>query len=148
MLYGLWGLHCIFHPLMTLTLTLANILVHLQDNIFRDLRLVPRVGPAYKACLAEVVRRKAAVKLYMGQVTSHGRCIYQLSISQQTSCTPSYFSTCGSVFLTFWFFFQVYLSLQNVFLHIVCYHMEYGEDACSRVNLVGNVRGHISRSLY
>lgn len=26
--------------------------------------------------------------------------------------------------------------------------MEYGEDACSRVNLVGNVRGHTSRSLY
>lgn len=116
MLYGLWGLHCIFHPLMTLTLTLANILVHLQDNIFRDLRLVPRVGPAYKACLAEVVRRKAAVKLYMGQVTSHGRCIYQLPISQQTSCTPSYFSTCGSVFLTFWFFFRSVLVITECFL--------------------------------
>lgn len=38
-----------------------------QDEIFSDLKLVRRVGPAYRACLAEVVRRKAAMKLYMGQ---------------------------------------------------------------------------------
>ncbi|KAK1323067.1 hypothetical protein QJS10_CPA02g01371 [Acorus calamus] len=37
-----------------------------QDDIFTDLNLVRGVGPAYKACLAEVVRRKASMKLYMG----------------------------------------------------------------------------------
>lgn len=39
-----------------------------QDDIFTELKLLRRVGPAYKACLAEVVRRKACMKLYMGQV--------------------------------------------------------------------------------
>lgn len=38
-----------------------------QDALFSDLKLVRRVGPAYRACLAEVVRRKASMKLYMGQ---------------------------------------------------------------------------------
>ena len=37
-----------------------------QDNIFRDLKLFRGIGPAYRACLAEVVRRKASMKLYMG----------------------------------------------------------------------------------
>ncbi|KAH7298577.1 hypothetical protein KP509_25G050100 [Ceratopteris richardii] len=38
-----------------------------QDDLFSDLRVVRKVGPSYKACLAEVVRRKASMKLYMGQ---------------------------------------------------------------------------------
>eukprot|EP00249_Psilotum_nudum_P024904 c29319_g1_i2 orf=674-3847(+) len=38
-----------------------------QDEIFSDLKLVRRIGPAYKACFAEIVRRKAGMKLYMGQ---------------------------------------------------------------------------------
>lgn len=38
-----------------------------QDEIFAELKLVRRIGPAYKTCLAEVVRRKALMKLYMGQ---------------------------------------------------------------------------------
>ncbi|KAG9455924.1 hypothetical protein H6P81_000432 [Aristolochia fimbriata] len=37
-----------------------------QDDIFEDLKLVRGVGPAYRTCLAEVVRRKASMKLYMG----------------------------------------------------------------------------------
>lgn len=37
-----------------------------QDDIFIDLKLVRGIGPAYRACLAEVVRRKASMKLYMG----------------------------------------------------------------------------------
>ncbi|KAG2668139.1 hypothetical protein I3760_15G146300 [Carya illinoinensis] len=40
-------------------------MVH-QDDLFMDLKLVRGIGPAYRACLAEVVRRKASMKLYMG----------------------------------------------------------------------------------
>ncbi|BBN09232.1 autophagy-related protein 11 [Marchantia polymorpha subsp. ruderalis] len=38
-----------------------------QATIFSHLRLVRRMGSAYKGCLAEVVRRKAWMKLFMGQ---------------------------------------------------------------------------------
>ncbi|KAJ7550899.1 hypothetical protein O6H91_07G123700 [Diphasiastrum complanatum] len=38
-----------------------------QDDNFEELKLVRKVGSSYKACLAEVVRRKACMKLYMGQ---------------------------------------------------------------------------------
>ncbi|XP_024403661.1 autophagy-related protein 11 [Physcomitrium patens] len=38
-----------------------------QSDHFAELKLLRRVGPSYKACLAEVVRRKASMKLYMGQ---------------------------------------------------------------------------------
>ncbi|KAJ9141259.1 hypothetical protein P3X46_031812 [Hevea brasiliensis] len=37
-----------------------------QGDLFIDLRLLHGIGPAYRACLAEVVRRKASMKLYMG----------------------------------------------------------------------------------
>ncbi|KAM7252723.1 hypothetical protein ACFE04_008232 [Oxalis oulophora] len=37
-----------------------------QDELFADLKLVRGIGPAYRASLAEVVRRKASMKLYMG----------------------------------------------------------------------------------
>ncbi|XP_062157943.1 autophagy-related protein 11 [Alnus glutinosa] len=37
-----------------------------QDDLFMDLKLVHGIGPAYRGCLAEVVRRKASMKLYMG----------------------------------------------------------------------------------
>ncbi|MCL7049490.1 hypothetical protein MKW94_005096 [Papaver nudicaule] len=37
-----------------------------QDDLFADLKLVRGIGPAYRACLAEIVRRKASMKLYMG----------------------------------------------------------------------------------
>lgn len=37
-----------------------------QNDQFADLKLVCGIGPAYRACLAEVVRRKASMKLYMG----------------------------------------------------------------------------------
>lgn len=41
-------------------------MVH-QDDLFSDLRLARGIGPAYRACLAEVVRRKESMKLYMGK---------------------------------------------------------------------------------
>ncbi|KAK8501277.1 hypothetical protein V6N13_026977 [Hibiscus sabdariffa] len=37
-----------------------------QEDIFMDLKLVRGIGPAYRACLAEIIRRKASMKLYMG----------------------------------------------------------------------------------
>lgn len=37
-----------------------------QDALFSDIKCVCGIGPTYRACLAEVVRRKASVKLYMG----------------------------------------------------------------------------------
>ncbi|KAL2464337.1 Autophagy-related protein 17 [Forsythia ovata] len=37
-----------------------------QNDQFEPLKVVHGIGPAYRACLAEVVRRKAAMKLYMG----------------------------------------------------------------------------------
>ncbi|XP_038699469.1 autophagy-related protein 11 isoform X2 [Tripterygium wilfordii] len=37
-----------------------------QDDLFTDLKLVRGIGSAYRACLAEVVRRKASMKFYMG----------------------------------------------------------------------------------
>ncbi|EYU37146.1 hypothetical protein ABFS82_10G127600 [Erythranthe guttata] len=38
-----------------------------QNDQFEHLKVVRGVGPAYKACLAEIVRRKAAMKIYMGK---------------------------------------------------------------------------------
>ncbi|CAO2841603.1 unnamed protein product [Amaranthus hypochondriacus] len=37
-----------------------------QDAVFEGLKVVRGIGPAYRACLAEIVRRKASMKLYMG----------------------------------------------------------------------------------
>uniref|UniRef100_A0A5B7AYK6 Uncharacterized protein n=1 Tax=Davidia involucrata TaxID=16924 RepID=A0A5B7AYK6_DAVIN len=37
-----------------------------QNDQFEHLKVVRGIGPAYRACLAEVVRRKASMKLYMG----------------------------------------------------------------------------------
>ncbi|XVE63484.1 hypothetical protein DITRI_Ditri07aG0024100 [Diplodiscus trichospermus] len=42
-----------------------EVMVH-QDDLFMDLKLVRGIAPAYRACLAEIVRRKASMKLYMG----------------------------------------------------------------------------------
>ncbi|KAL1553800.1 autophagy-related protein 11-like isoform X1 [Salvia divinorum] len=38
-----------------------------QDDQFKQLKVVRGITPAYRACLAEVVRRKAAMKFYMGK---------------------------------------------------------------------------------
>ncbi|XP_057767186.1 autophagy-related protein 11-like isoform X2 [Salvia miltiorrhiza] len=38
-----------------------------QDDQFEQLKVVRGITPAYRACLAEVVRRKAAMKIYMGK---------------------------------------------------------------------------------
>ncbi|KAF5776530.1 putative Ubiquitin-like domain superfamily [Helianthus annuus] len=37
-----------------------------QNDQFEHLKVVRGIGPAYRACLAEIVRRKASMKLYMG----------------------------------------------------------------------------------
>ncbi|KAK2966994.1 hypothetical protein RJ640_017712, partial [Escallonia rubra] len=37
-----------------------------QNDQFEHLKVIRGIGPAYRACLAEVVRRKASMKLYMG----------------------------------------------------------------------------------
>ncbi|XP_072962242.1 autophagy-related protein 11 [Typha angustifolia] len=37
-----------------------------QDREFENLKFVSGIGHAYRACLAEVVRRKSSLKLYMG----------------------------------------------------------------------------------
>ncbi|KAI9125692.1 hypothetical protein K1719_003110 [Acacia pycnantha] len=37
-----------------------------QDDLFKDLKLLHGIGPAYRACFAEVVRRKASTKFYKG----------------------------------------------------------------------------------
>lgn len=37
-----------------------------QDGLFVDLKLFHGIAPSYRACLAEIVRRKASMKLYMG----------------------------------------------------------------------------------
>ncbi|CAN8229890.1 unnamed protein product [Cochlearia groenlandica] len=52
-----------------------------QDDLFADLKLVRGVGPAYRACLAEVVRRKASMKLYMGMA---GQLAEQLAMKRET----------------------------------------------------------------
>ncbi|KAL0316549.1 UNVERIFIED_CONTAM: Autophagy-related protein 11 [Sesamum radiatum] len=38
-----------------------------QNDQFEQLKVVRGIGPAYRACLAEVVRRKAAMKIYLGK---------------------------------------------------------------------------------
>ncbi|KAF8073286.1 hypothetical protein N665_1122s0015 [Sinapis alba] len=52
-----------------------------QDDLFADLKLVRGVGPAYRACLAEVVRRKASMKLYMGMA---GQLAEKLAMQRET----------------------------------------------------------------
>ncbi|XP_071742165.1 autophagy-related protein 11 isoform X2 [Rutidosis leptorrhynchoides] len=37
-----------------------------QNDQFEQLKVIRGIGPAYRACLAEIVRRKASMKLYMG----------------------------------------------------------------------------------
>ncbi|XP_076893016.1 autophagy-related protein 11-like isoform X2 [Bidens hawaiensis] len=37
-----------------------------QNDQFEHLKVVRGIGPAYRACLAEIVRRKSSMKLYMG----------------------------------------------------------------------------------
>ncbi|XP_010542233.1 PREDICTED: autophagy-related protein 11-like [Tarenaya hassleriana] len=52
-----------------------------QDDLFADLKLVRGIGPAYRACLAEVVRRKASMKLYMGMA---GQLAERLAMKRET----------------------------------------------------------------
>ncbi|KAG2243579.1 hypothetical protein Bca52824_094577 [Brassica carinata] len=52
-----------------------------QDDLFSDLKLVRGVGPAYRACLAEVVRRKSSMKLYMGMA---GQLAEKLAMKRET----------------------------------------------------------------
>ncbi|KAI3801700.1 hypothetical protein L1987_29812 [Smallanthus sonchifolius] len=43
-----------------------NEAINRQSNQFEPLKVVRGIRPAYRACLAEIVRRKASMKLYMG----------------------------------------------------------------------------------
>ncbi|KAF5804894.1 putative Ubiquitin-like domain superfamily [Helianthus annuus] len=43
-----------------------NEAINRQNDQFEQLKVVRGIGPAYRACLAEIVRRKASMKLYMG----------------------------------------------------------------------------------
>ncbi|KAI3775350.1 hypothetical protein L1987_49922 [Smallanthus sonchifolius] len=40
-----------------------------QNDQFEHLKVVRGIGPAYRACLAEIIRRKASMKLYMGMAS-------------------------------------------------------------------------------
>lgn len=51
-----------------------------QSDLFEHLKVVRGIGPAYRACLAEVVRRKAAMKLYMGMA---GQLAERLAIRRE-----------------------------------------------------------------
>lgn len=51
-----------------------------QDDLFMDLKVVRGIGSAYRACLAEVVRRKASMKLYMGMA---GQLAEKLAIKRE-----------------------------------------------------------------
>ncbi|OIT26268.1 PREDICTED: autophagy-related protein 11 [Nicotiana attenuata] len=52
-----------------------------QGDLFEHLKVVRGIGPAYRACLAEVVRRKAAMKLYMGMA---GQLAERLATRRET----------------------------------------------------------------
>ncbi|KAL3535159.1 hypothetical protein ACH5RR_003620 [Cinchona calisaya] len=52
-----------------------------QSDQFEHLRVVHGIGPAYRACLAEVVRRKATMKLYMGMA---GQLAERLATKRET----------------------------------------------------------------
>ncbi|GAB4853637.1 hypothetical protein Ancab_017828 [Ancistrocladus abbreviatus] len=52
-----------------------------QDALFEGLRLVRGLGAAYRACLAEVVRRKASMKIYMGMA---GQLAEKLAAKRET----------------------------------------------------------------
>ncbi|XP_076904272.1 autophagy-related protein 11-like [Bidens hawaiensis] len=43
-----------------------NEAINRQNEQFEHLKVVRGIAPAYRACLAEIVRRKASMKLYMG----------------------------------------------------------------------------------
>jgi len=51
-----------------------------QDGLFVDLKLFHGIGAAYRACLAEIVRRKASMKLYMGMA---GQMAERLAIKRE-----------------------------------------------------------------
>ncbi|KAJ9557878.1 hypothetical protein OSB04_012492 [Centaurea solstitialis] len=52
-----------------------------QNDQFEYLKVVRGIGPAYRACLAEIVRRKAAMKLYMGMA---GQLAERLASKRET----------------------------------------------------------------
>ncbi|XP_013596212.1 PREDICTED: autophagy-related protein 11-like isoform X2 [Brassica oleracea var. oleracea] len=52
-----------------------------QDELFADLKLVRGVGAAYRACLAEAVRRRSSMKLYMGMA---GQLAEKLAMKRET----------------------------------------------------------------
>ncbi|KAL2482870.1 Autophagy-related protein 17 [Forsythia ovata] len=51
-----------------------------QNDQFEHLKVVRGIGPAYRACLAEVVRRKATMKLYVGMA---GQLVERLATNRE-----------------------------------------------------------------
>ncbi|KAK1366886.1 Autophagy-related protein 11 [Heracleum sosnowskyi] len=51
-----------------------------QSDQFEHLKVIRGIGPAYRACLAEIVRRKASMKLYMGMA---GQLAEQLATKRE-----------------------------------------------------------------
>ncbi|PWA74124.1 hypothetical protein CTI12_AA253110 [Artemisia annua] len=52
-----------------------------QNDQFEHLKVVRGIGPAYRACLAEIVRRKASMKLYMGMA---GQLAERLAVKRES----------------------------------------------------------------
>ncbi|MQL92834.1 hypothetical protein Taro_025474 [Colocasia esculenta] len=58
-----------------------------QDDVFANLKLVRGIAPAYRACLAEVIRRKSSMKLYMGKAGEYAEKLArerELEINKRT----------------------------------------------------------------
>ena len=51
---------------MRYTFSIFSEAMNHQSEQFEHLKVIHGTGPAYRACLAEIVRRKASMKLYMG----------------------------------------------------------------------------------
>ncbi|XP_030510134.2 autophagy-related protein 11 [Cannabis sativa] len=66
-----------------------------QDDIFAELKFVRGIAPAYRACLAEVVRRKANMKLYMGMA---GQLAERLATKREVEVRTreEFLKKCGS----------------------------------------------------
>lgn len=66
-----------------------------QDDMFMDLKVVHGIGPIYRVCLAEVVRRKATMKLYMGMA---GQLAERLAMKREEEVRrrEEFLKACGS----------------------------------------------------
>ncbi|KAH7289236.1 hypothetical protein KP509_31G065300 [Ceratopteris richardii] len=67
-----------------------------QEEVFKQVKLVRQIGPAYRTCLAEVVRRKANMKLYMGHA---GQLAEKMARSREGEITvrEEFLRNCGGI---------------------------------------------------